>query len=278
MLIIDGFRPAEFLRELEENKATYMQLVPPQYIALVQMDDGQKYDLSSVRVAATFGAPSNPEILNIFKQRVPNARIVNGLGLTETSPLIALLPLEGPPKYGSVGLPVPEVEVKVVDDEGNEVAQGEVGEIICRGPNVMKGYYQAPEATAQVIKDGWLHTGDVGRFDEDGYLWVVGRKKDVINVAGLMVGPVEVEEVLLRHPSVAEAAAVRGEVVRAVVALKPGAQATERELISHCRQSLAGFKVPKVVEFRDSLLKSSSGKIAKHLLMKETPQRQRTDE
>jgi len=195
--------------------------------------------------------------------------LLEGYGLTETSPVVSINPLSGAHKAGSIGLPIPDVEVKVVDSDDNELSVGQVGELLVKGPNVMKGYFNLPSETSQVIKDGWLYTGDMARIDEDGYIYIVDRKKDMLIVRGLNVYPREVEEVLYRHPKVAEAAVVgtpdesRGEVPKAYITLMEGAVAKESEIIHFCRQRLANYKVPRYVEFRDSLPKTTTGKILK---------------
>jgi long-chain acyl-CoA synthetase len=172
----------------------------------------------------------------------------------------------------SVGKAAPRVELKIIGQDGKEVEVGQIGEIIARGPQVMKGYFKDPEATARKIKNGWYHTGDLGRFDEEGYLYVLGRADDMVISGGLNVYPSEVETVLLSHPKVQEAAVVgipdskRGEVIRAIVVLRHGETATRREILSFCKERLAGFKMPRQLEFRDSLPKSSTGKIVKRQL------------
>jgi acyl-CoA synthetase (AMP-forming)/AMP-acid ligase II len=172
----------------------------------------------------------------------------------------------------SAGKAAPRVELKIIDQDGKEVEVGQIGEIIARGPQIMKGYFKDPQATAKKIKDGWYHSGDLGRFDEDGYLYVLGRADDMVITGGLNVYPSEVETVLLNHPKVQEAAAVgipdakRGQVIRAIVVLKHGETATPREILSFCKKRLASFKMPRQLEFKDSLPKSSTGKIIKRQL------------
>jgi long-chain acyl-CoA synthetase len=178
-------------------------------------------------------------------------------------------------KPGKVGPAIPGVEVKIVDEAGKEVSRGEVGELICRGPNIMLGYWNQPEATAATIRDGWLHTGDLATADEDGYFAIVDRLKDMIVVSGFNVYPREVEEVLYRHPAVAEAAVVQypdpyqGESVMAYVVLKPDHAATEQEIIDYCRGEMAVFKCPRRVVFRDALPKNETGKVLRRVLREE---------
>jgi long-chain acyl-CoA synthetase len=196
--------------------------------------------------------------------------VIQGYGLTETSPYITLLPLEyADTKMGSIGLPVPEIALKLLDGNGKEVLQGEVGEIVVKGPMIMKGYHSNPEATHEMIQDGWLYTGDLGKLDQDGFVYHLGRKDDMIITGGLNVFPAEVENVLLKHPDVLEVGAVgitdedRGQAIKAVVVLKPEKQLDKKTLIAFCREHLANFKVPKIVESRDSLPKTSTGKISR---------------
>lgn len=201
--------------------------------------------------------------------------VIEGDGPTECAPVTTVNPPEGVRKPGSIGLPLPGVEVRIFDDEDREVPAETVGEIVVQGENVMLGYRNQPEATAEAMKGGWYHTGDLGRMDADGYVYIVDRKKDMLIVGGFNVYPREVEEVLYTHPDVADAAVIgapderRGEAVVAVVVLKPGAQATGRELIRYCRERLANYKVPRHVLFRDALPRGGTGKVLKRLLRKE---------
>jgi long-chain acyl-CoA synthetase len=203
-----------------------------------------------------------------FEKRT-GAKILEGYGLTETSPAATLCRADEPRRPGSCGRPVPNVEIKVVDDDGREVPAGEPGEVCIKGPNVMKGYYNMPDETARVIRDGWFFSGDVGHLDEDGYLSITERKKDLIIRGGFNIFPRDIEEVLYGHPSVSEAAVVGipdaklGEQVLAYVVLRPGAAATEDELLGLCRERLAKYKTPARVRFIDVLPKNAIGKILK---------------
>jgi len=198
--------------------------------------------------------------------------LLEGYGLTETSPVVSLNPMKGRQKAGSVGVPIEGVEVKVVDDNGRDLPRGKAGELCVKGPNVMKGYFHLPQATAETIKEEWLFTGDIARIDEDGYIYIVDRKKDMINVRGLNVYPREIEEVLYFNPKIKEAAVVKvsdkakGEIPKAVIVLKEGEQADNHEIIHFLRKRLAPYKIPRVVEFRDSLPKTSTGKILKRAI------------
>jgi len=213
------------------------------------------------------------QLMKEFGERYPHLQPIQGYGATETSPLLTRTHLkDAPRKMASAGKAAPRVELKIIDRDGKELKVGQIGEIIARGPQIMKGYFKDPEATAEKIKDGWYHTRDLGRLDEDGYLYIVGRADDMVISGGLNVYPSEVETVLLNHPKVKEAVVVgipdvkRGQVIRAVVVLKSGEKATPREILSFCKKRLASFKMPRQLEFKDSLPKSSSGKIVKRQL------------
>lgn len=213
------------------------------------------------------------QLMKEFGERYPQLQPVQGYGATETSPLLTMTHLkDAPRKMGSAGKAAPRAELKIIGQDGKEVEVGQIGEIIARGPQIMKGYFKDPEATAKKIKDGWFHSGDLGRLDEDGYLYILGRADDMVISGGLNVYPSEVETVLLNHPKVQEVAAVgipdakRGQVIKAIVVLKPGEKATRREILSFCKERLGSFKMPRQLEFRDSLPKLSTGKIAKKQL------------
>jgi long-chain acyl-CoA synthetase len=212
-------------------------------------------------------------------EELTGGKVLEGYGLTEAAPVTHSNPREGLRKAGSVGIPMPDVDCKIVDIETGtrEVPRGEAGELCLRGPNLMDGYWQRPEDTAAVLRDGWLYTGDVVRMDEDGYFFVVDRKKEMIIVSGFKVYPREVDEVLYAHPAVLEAAAVgvphpsKGEVVKAFVVLRPGATATAQALMDHCRANLAPYKVPVEIVFRAELPKTLIGKVLRRQLAAEEP-------
>jgi long-chain acyl-CoA synthetase len=275
--LLERFVPEGVLEAIEKHRCTIFPAVPTMFAAILHLPLPREYDLSSLRVCVSGGAPMPVAVMQAFEKRF-NVVILEGDGPTECSPVTAVNPLKGVRKPGSIGLPIPGVEMKIFDDNDQEVPVGELGEIVVRGENVMLGYYNLPEATAEAMRSGWYHTGDIGKVDEDGYFYIVDRKKDMIIVGGLNVYPREVEEVLHTHPAVAEAAVVgeydelRGEAPVAFVVLKPDAQATERELIRYCRERLANFKVPRRVEFRESLPKIGAGKVLKRLLRKEVEQ------
>ena len=215
-----------------------------------------------------------PELLmKAMRERYPHVQAVQGYGATETSPLLTMTHLkDASRKMASAGKAVPGAELKIIGPDGKEVEVGQAGEIIARGPQIMKGYFKDPEATAKTIKNGWYYTGDLGRFDEEGYLYVLGRADDMVISGGLNVYPSEVETVLLTHPKIRETAAIgvpdarRGQVLKAIVVLKDGQKASRREILSFCKERLGSFKMPRQLEFRDSLPKSSTGKIAKRQL------------
>ena len=230
-----------------------------------------KRDLSKVRLAVSGAAPLPGPVLEDFERRL-GITIWEGYGLTETSPGVTSNAMGAEAKPGSIGKPLPDVELRLLDEQGDDVEDGDPGEIAVRGPNVFRGYWHDDAATAEAVRDGWFHTGDVAYEDEDGYLFLVDRKKDLIIVSGFNVYPREVEEALYRHPKVAEAAVVgvphpyTGEAVKAVVVLKPGTSATEEEIIEFCKRSIARFKCPQVVEFVDQLPHTDTGKILRRRL------------
>ncbi len=264
------FVPEQTLRSMATKKATILCAVPSMYAVWCQLSPFE-LDLSSVRLGISGGAPLPIEVLHRFEARY-GISIYEGYGLTEAAPVLTENPLFGPRKVGSVGKPLPEVELRVVDAAGRDVLPGEVGEIVARGPNIMLGYLNQPEVTAEVLRDGWLYTGDMGRRDTDGYFYIVDRKKDLIIVGGLNVYPREVEEVLVTHPAVAEVAVVgvpdptRGEAPKAYVVVGPGATISKRELLRFVRSRLASFKVPRDVEFCQSLPRTFSGKVLRQEL------------
>ena len=272
--LMEQFHPARALDTIATERVTIVAGVPAMFAAMLQLPPDMERDLSSVRVAVSGGAPMPVPVLEAFEKRF-GVPIIEGDGPTECSPVTSVNPLDGVRKPGSIGVPLPGVEMRIFDDQDNEVPVGAVGEIVVRGPNVMLGYLNQPEATAEAMRSGWYHTGDLGTMDEDGYFRIVDRKKDMLIVGGINVYPREVEEVLYAHPSVADAAVIgahdplRGEQVVAVVVLKPDATATERELIGFCRQRLANYKVPRKIVFRDQMPRSDTGKILKRLLRKE---------
>jgi long-chain acyl-CoA synthetase len=270
LVILDHFLPQPVLQAIQDEKVTIFVGVPTMYAILANMPHLDRYDLSSLRLCFCGGAPLTKAIVEKFESKFP-AKIYEGYGLSETSPLVSVNPLHKR-KIGSIGKVVSRVEWKLVDEKGQEVPPGKVGEIIVRGMNVMKGYYKDPEATRKAIRDGWLYTGDMGRMDSEGYVYIVDRKKDMIIVGGENVYPREIEEVIYTYPGVLEAAVigipdpVKGEIPKAFVVPKPGARLDEQKLLAFCREKLAAFKVPRSVEILDELPKTATGKIWKRKL------------
>ena len=227
-MLLRWFNPEGVLETIQQYRVQSMSAVPTMFVYLLHYPDAGRFDTSSMRLWGSGAAPLPVEIVEPFETKF-GGRILEGYGLTEASPVVSAHRLSGVRKLGSVGQPIPGVEVGILDDDDRALPAGEVGEVCVRGPNVMQGYYRLPDETAQALRNGWLHTGDMGRLDADGYLYIVERKKDLIIRGGFNVYPREVEEVLYAHPAVAEAAVVgmrdplMGEEVLAFVALKPGA-------------------------------------------------------
>jgi long-chain acyl-CoA synthetase len=266
--LLPRFDPAKALEILERDGCTVFEGVPTMYGALLHHPDRDKADVSSLRVCASGGASMPVEVMRGFEEAF-GCKILEGYGLSETSPVASFNHPDRERKPGSIGTPLAGVEFRLVDDEGNDVGPGEIGEILIKGHNVMKGYWRQPEATAASIKDGWFATGDLAKVDEDGYYFIVDRKKELIIRGGYNVYPREVEEVLYEHPAVREAAVVGiphdewGEEVGAAVGLKDGASVTEDELIAFVKEQVAGYKYPRRIWFVDELPKGPTGKILK---------------
>ena len=260
------------LKLINKTKPSLFPGVPTMYIAILRHPKLAKYDLRSIRACISGAAPLPNEVRKQF-EAATGGRLVEGYGLTEASPVTHCNPLNGVVKE-CIGIPFPDTDAKIVDadDPTRDLVQGEVGELAVRGPQVMKGYWNKPEETKLVLRDGWLLTGDLAKMDADGYFYIVDRKKDMILCSGFNVYPREVEEVLFMHPAVGEAAAIgvpdpyRGETVKAFVVLKPGRTATEADLIAFCKERLAPFKVPKAVEFATALPMSLVGKVLRRQL------------
>jgi long-chain acyl-CoA synthetase len=261
---------------MEKHRVTVAPLTPAHFNAIAQAPGIERRDLTSIRVCTSGSAPLSLDVLERF-ERLTGSRICEGFGLTETSPLTHVNPMQGTRKVGTVGVPVPNTDARIVDAETGttEMPLGEPGELLVRGPQVMVGYWNNPGETAATIRDGWLHTGDLAAMDADGYFTIVGRKKEMIDAAGYKVYPDEVDRVLMSHPAVLEAATIgvpdpkRGETVKSFVVLKPGRRASAEELITHCRENLAAYKVPRALEFRAELPKSAILKILRRELRAE---------
>lgn len=273
MVILAQFRPDEVLRVIAEEKVTILVAVPAMFAAILmtQAKDPNRFDLTTLRYCVSGGAAMPVDIMQKF-EHLFNAVILEGNGPTEASPVAYVNPPLGIHKAGSVGLPLPGVTVEIHDAEDKPLPQGEMGEICIAGKNVMQGYLNRPDETAETLKNGFLHTGDIGFIDEDGYVFIVDRQKDLVIVGGLNVYPREVEEVLYRHPKIADCAvlgekdSLRGESVKAFVVLKEGQTATAQEIIHYSREHLANYKCPRIIEFRDDLPRSASGKVLKRAL------------
>ena len=258
---------------IEKYKANLTTGVPTMYVYMLLYPEAKRYDLSSMKWWISGSAPLALETWNEFREKF-GFEIIEGWGLTEAGANNSCNPFEGPLKVGSIGIPHAWNEMTIFDDDDNELPVGEEGEIVIRGPILMKGYWNKPEETAEALKGGWLHTGDVGYRDNDGYFFITERKKDLVIKAGENIFPREIEEVIFAHPKVSEAAVVGikdeiyGEDIKAFVVLKPGEEATPEEIIEHCRTRLKRFKTPKVVQFIDALPKNIVGKVLKKELRK----------
>lgn len=271
----------DVLTAIDKYKPTLFPAVPTLYTAINHYADIKKYDVTSLRACMSGGAGLPLEVQKQF-EALTGAKLVEGYGLTETSPVSHATPLRGMRKIGKIGLPLPNTEVKIVDlDTGLPVAQGEPGEICIRGPQLMKGYWNRDDETAKCMDaEGFFHTGDMGRMDEDGFFEIVDRKKDMIIASGYNIYPREIEEVLYEHPKILEAVvagvpdAYRGETVKAYVVLKEGETATADEIMAFCKERLASYKRPKQIEFRKELPKSMVGKIIRRLLVEEEMKKQ----
>jgi len=270
-IVLPTFDLEKIFESIEKHKAHYFAGVPTMYVYMLLHPNLDKYDISSMWWWQSGSAPLALETWKGFKKRF-GFEIVEGWGLTEAAALNCTNPIRGPVKVGSIGKPMKGVDLKVVDNAGRELGANQEGEIIMRTASLMTGYWNKPEETAAVIKNGWLHTGDIGYFDSDGYYFITDRKKDLIIKAGENIHPREIDEVLCAHPKVCEAAAVGvkdgvyGEDIRAFVVLNPGEQATEQELIDWCCSRLKRFKSPKEVRFVGALPKNLVGKVLRREL------------
>ncbi|MGZ3768897.1 MAG: AMP-binding protein [Bdellovibrio sp.] len=264
-----------FIKELKKTRFTVMAGVNTLFNALMHNDQFSSVDFSRLKVSVA-GAMTLQKAVAERWMKLTNSVIVEGYGLTEASPVVCCNPIDGTDKVGTIGLPVPSTEIKLVDDNDNEVPMGESGELCCKGPQVMAGYWKRPDETEKVMKDGWLKTGDVAVADENGFFKIVDRKKDMILVSGFNVYPNEVEEAIATHPGVLEVAAIgipdphSGEAVKAIV-VKKDPSLTAEQVIAHARETLTNYKVPRTVEFRKELPKTNVGKILRRALRENTP-------
>lgn len=275
MIILPRFELKAALNIVRKYRPTIFHGVPTMYLAFCGVANVKRYGFHSLRVCMSGGGPLPNEVRQKF-ERLTGGKLVEGYGLTETSPVSHINPPDNTTKIGSIGLPVEDTEARIMDAETgtHEMPVGEAGEIVIRGPQVMKGYWNKPEETAHALRDGWLFTGDIAKKDSDGYFYIVDRKKDMIIASGYKVYPRDVEEVLFQNPKLKEAAVIgvpdsyRGETVKAFVVLKDGEKTTPEEIIAFCRERMAAYKVPREVVFRDSLPRSGVGKYLRRELRK----------
>ena len=275
MVLVPKFNVEEILQLIQKEKPTFFPGAPTMYIAINNHPKVREYDLSSIQACISGSAPLPLEVQEKF-EKLTGARLVEGYGLTETSPVTHANPIWEKRKNGSIGIPWPDTYAKVVNAETwEEVEDGQIGELAVYGPQVMKGYWNRKEDTEKILKDGWLLTGDVAKVDEDGYFFIVDRKKDMIIAGGFNIYPREVEEVLFEHPAIQEAAVIgipdpyRGETVKAFIVLKNNQTVTEEELDQFSRKYLASYKVPRLYEFRNELPKTIVGKVLRRTLLEE---------
>ncbi len=277
LILVPKFHTKEVLKIIEKYRPRIFPGIQAMYLAIGHYPDVHKYDLSSLKIALSGAGPLMREVQEQF-ERVTGGRIVEGYGLSEASPVTHANPIYGKRKLGSIGLPWPDTDARIVDIRTGEqtLPVGETGELVIRGPQVMKGYWNNPDETARTLRGGWLHTGDIARMDEDGYFYIVDRIKDMIKTVGENVYPREVEEVMYMHPKIKEAVVIGvpheeylGEKIKAYVVLKEGERATAGEIIEFCRQQLSKFKVPKEIEFREQLPKTLVGKVLRRILRDE---------
>lgn len=276
LVLLPRFELDSVLKAIDKQKPTLFPGVPTIYVAINNAPDLHKYDVKSIRICISGAAPLPVEVQQEF-EKITGGKLVEGYGLSETSPVTHANPVYGKRKPGSIGLPMPDTEYKIVDVESGdkEMPIGEVGEICLRGPQVMEGYLNMPDETAHSIRNGWFYTGDIAKADEEGYAYIVDRKKDMVIAGGFNIYPRDIEEVLYTHPKIMEAAVAgindpyRGETLKAYIVLKEGESMTEDEVAEHCKANLAPYKVPKLVEFRDELPKTMIGKVLRRMLRDE---------
>lgn len=276
MIMLPRFDLEEVLNTIKNEQPTIFPGVPTMYVAITSHPKAEEYGINSIEICNSGSAPMPLELMKNFEGKT-GSKILEGYGLSEAAPTTHCNPLFADRKPGSVGIGFPSTDYKIVDlgTGTEEVPVGELGEVIIKGPQVMKGYWNMPEETANTLRNGWLYTGDIAKVDEDGYLYIVDRKKDMIIASGYNIYPRDVEEVIYEHPAVQEAVVIgvpdayRGESVKAVIVLKSGQTVTEEEMISYCRNNMATYKVPTIVEFREQLPKTSVGKILRRALREE---------
>ncbi|MCM3089855.1 long-chain fatty acid--CoA ligase [Cytobacillus sp. AMY 15.2] len=275
-ILLPRFDLEEVLDTIKNEQPSVFPGVPTMYVAITNHPRAEEFGIDSIETCNSGSAPMPVELLRDFEKKT-GAKILEGYGLSEASPVTHCNPPFSERKPGSVGIGFPSTDYKVVDlaTGTEEVPNGELGEVIIKGPQIMKGYWNMPEETAVTLREGWLYTGDIAKMDEDGFLYIVDRKKDLIIAGGYNIYPRDIEEVLYEHPAVQEAVVIgvpdayRGETVKAFVVLKAGQTASADEIISYCRQNLAAYKIPSAVEFRSELPKTNVGKILRRALRDE---------
>jgi len=269
-ILVPKPQPDALLETIGKFRPTFAPLVPTMYIGMLSHPQINQADMTSIKGCFSGSAPLPVEVIREFESKT-GAVIVEGFGMTESSPVTHINPFNGQRKVGSIGVPISDTLCRIVDlnDGTTDVPMGESGELLVKGPQVMQGYLNKPDATAETLTDGWLHTGDIAKIDEEGYFFIVDRKKDMIISGGYNVYPRDIEEVFFEHPKVLEAAALglphpkRGEQVKVFVVLKEGETATEEEFIEYCKEKLASYKLPTMIEFRKDLPKTNVGKVLK---------------
>jgi len=269
--MLTRFTPEDALQIMERDRVTVFAGVPTMYFALLHYEFEREYDLSALKHCMSGGAPMPVEVMKAFEEKYP-VEILEGYGLSETSPVASFNMVGRPRKPGTIGYPVWGTQMRIVDDQDRPLPDGEHGEICIRGHHVMKGYLKRPDATKEALRGGWFHSGDIGVRSSEGYFTIVDRKKDMILRGGFNVYPREIEEVLYGHDAITEVAVIgildeeKGEEVKAVIVLAPGAELSAEDVIAFCKERLAAYKYPRIIEFRDSLPKGSTGKILKREL------------
>jgi len=271
MILIDRFHPRKIMEAIEKHKATIFMGVPTMYTMLLNFDDKANYDISSLRLFVSAGAPLSKSLEEKFEEEF-KVKITNYYGLVEARPLTTFDSEKDSLISGSCGRPLPDVKIKIVDEDDNELPFGATGELVVQAPCVMKEYYKNFQLTSSVKKDGWFYTGDIAAVDDKGYIYIVDRKKDVIKRGGINISSPELEEVIYRHPSIAEIAVVGvfdeiyGEKIKAFLVLKEGETMSNEELLEFCKKQMAEYKVPDYIQFIDELPKGPTGKILKRKL------------
>ncbi|MBN1883061.1 MAG: acyl--CoA ligase [Deltaproteobacteria bacterium] len=275
LVIIDNLKQDYVWKMMERHRVTLFNNVPPIMRLLLSDPQLQTYDLSSLKYISLMGMSVPKSLIEQCRRLLPHLTVIQGYGLTETSPLLTLVPIEyATEKIGSVGVPVPGVELKILDEFDQELPVGQPGEIVVRGPQVMKGYYKQPIETNLCIRNGWFYTGDLGKIDKDGFVYHLGRANDMVITGGLIVYPAEVEDILHKHHDIMEAAVVsipdpkRGEVLAAFIVKRPGSNLKYIDVMKYCRVSMADYKVPRMIMFVDKIPLTGSGKLDKNILLK----------